>query len=121
MHPDAAGIIHSRVFPGCCLAVTALLDGDLAGVFWSLYNKGLANAEHQAFVETLAAAMRPKLSARKVSAGDATSRHARRDPTDRRDAVCTTDWDVDHAGDLAVSRRGPGAMRRSARGRVSHL
>jgi len=28
--------------------------------FWSALQQGLANAEHQAFVETLAAAMRPK-------------------------------------------------------------
>ena len=63
MHPDAAGVIHSRVFPGLRLAVTALLNGELASVLATL-QQGLATAEHQAFVETLAAAMRPKLSSK---------------------------------------------------------
>jgi Uma2 family endonuclease len=57
--PDTAGIIHSRVLPGLRLAVTALIDGDLAGVLAELH-KGLAAAEHQAFVDALAAARRPK-------------------------------------------------------------
>ena len=63
MHPDATGVIHSRVFPGLRLAVTALLNGELASVLATL-QQGLATAEHQAFVETLAAAMRPKLSSK---------------------------------------------------------
>jgi hypothetical protein len=56
---DAEGVIHSRVFPGLRLAVPALLSGDLAHVLAEL-QKGLASAEHQAFVETLTAAMRTK-------------------------------------------------------------
>jgi len=56
---DAAGMIHSRTFPGLRLAVPALLSGDLARVLAELQN-GLASAEHQAFVEALAEAMRTK-------------------------------------------------------------
>jgi Uma2 family endonuclease len=56
---DAAGLIHSRVFPGLWLAVPALLSGDLAYVLAEV-QKGLASAEHQAFVETLAAAVHTK-------------------------------------------------------------
>jgi Uma2 family endonuclease len=50
--PDAAGVVHSQVFPGLCLAVTALLDGDLTRVLAEL-QKGLETAEHAAFVERL--------------------------------------------------------------------
>ena len=56
---DAEGTIHSRTFPGLRLAVPALLSGELAHVLAEL-QKGLASAEHQAFVETLIAAMRTK-------------------------------------------------------------
>jgi Uma2 family endonuclease len=56
---DAEGMIHSRTFPGLCLAVAALLSCDLAHVLAEL-QKGLASAEHQAFVEALTAAMRTK-------------------------------------------------------------
>ena len=56
---DAEGVLHSRVFPGLRLAVPALLSGDLGHVLVEL-QKGLASAEHQAFVETLTAAMRTK-------------------------------------------------------------
>ena len=56
---DAAGMIHSHTFPGLCLAVPALLSGDLAHVLAELQN-GLASAEHQTFVEALAEAMRTK-------------------------------------------------------------
>ncbi|MBI5651988.1 MAG: Uma2 family endonuclease [Chloroflexi bacterium] len=49
---DADGIMNSQVFPGLRLAVTKLLDGDLAGVLAELQN-GLASAEHTAFVEQL--------------------------------------------------------------------
>ncbi len=57
--PDAEGMLHSRTFPGLRLAVPALLSGDLAHVLAAL-QQGLASAEHQAFVETLTAAMRTK-------------------------------------------------------------
>jgi Uma2 family endonuclease len=32
LQPDERGVIHSRVFPGLRLAVSLLLDGDIAGV-----------------------------------------------------------------------------------------
>jgi len=50
--PDEIGLIHSQVFPGLCLAVQALLDGDLAKVLAEL-QKGLTAPEHAAFVERL--------------------------------------------------------------------
>jgi len=53
------GVIHSRTFPDLRLAVPALLSSDLAYVLADL-QKGLASAEHQAFVEALTAAMRTK-------------------------------------------------------------
>jgi Uma2 family endonuclease len=56
---DAAGLIHSRVFPGLRLAVPALLSGDLAHVLAEV-QRGLASAEHRAFVEALTAAMHTK-------------------------------------------------------------
>ncbi len=57
--PDAEGMLHSRTFPGLRLAVPALLSGDLAHVLAAL-QQGLVSAEHQAFVEALAEAMRTK-------------------------------------------------------------
>ncbi len=51
--PDESGVIRSQVFPGLVLAVAALLEGDLAKVLAEL-QKGLATAEHAAFVERLA-------------------------------------------------------------------
>ncbi len=53
--PDAAGILHSRTFPGLRLALRALLDGDFTGVIAEL-GKGFATAEHAAFVAKLQAA-----------------------------------------------------------------
>ena len=50
--PDASGVVHSQVFPGLCLVVSALLEGDLAKVLAEL-QKGLGMAEHVAFVERL--------------------------------------------------------------------
>jgi len=50
--PDESGVVHSQVFPGLCLAVSALLEGDLATVLAEL-QKGLETAEHAAFVERL--------------------------------------------------------------------
>ena len=57
--PDAEGLIHSRAFPGLRLAVTALLNGDLAHVLAAL-QQGLASAEHQAFVDILTTARRDR-------------------------------------------------------------
>jgi Uma2 family endonuclease len=50
--PDASGIIHSQVFPGLCLAVDALLNGDLATVLSEL-QKCLGTPEHQALIGRL--------------------------------------------------------------------
>jgi Uma2 family endonuclease len=52
---NSAGVICSEVFPGLWLDKTALLSGDLAKVLASL-QPGLASAEHQQFVESLAQA-----------------------------------------------------------------
>jgi len=54
VEPGPDGVIRSQVFPGLCLAVESLLDGDLAGVLAEL-QKGLAAPEHVAFVERLRA------------------------------------------------------------------
>jgi Uma2 family endonuclease len=50
--PDESGMIHSQVFPGLCLAVQALLAGDLATVLAEL-QKGLETPVHAEFVERL--------------------------------------------------------------------
>jgi len=50
--PDESGVAHSQVFPGLCLAVEALLEGNLAKVLSEL-QKGLDSTEHAAFVERL--------------------------------------------------------------------
>lgn len=50
--PDESGLIHSQVFPGLCLAVQALLDGDLAKVL-AEQQKGFGTDEHTAFVARL--------------------------------------------------------------------
>lgn len=53
--PDSAdGLLKSEVFPGLWLDATALLNGDLAAVLAAL-QRGLASAEHAAFVAQLAA------------------------------------------------------------------
>lgn len=49
---DADGIVHSQVFPGLRLAVSALLAEDLASVLAEL-QKGIGTPEHAAFVERL--------------------------------------------------------------------
>ena len=53
LQPDAAGLIHSRVFPGLRLAEDAMLRGDLAAVLRELQH-GLGENVHQAFVARLA-------------------------------------------------------------------
>lgn len=50
--PDESGLIHSQVFPGLCLAVQALLDGDLAKVL-AEQQKSFGTATHTAFIERL--------------------------------------------------------------------
>ena len=52
LEPDAAGVVRSEVFPGLWLAVTAMLDGDLAGVLATL-QQGLNTPEHADFVQCL--------------------------------------------------------------------
>jgi hypothetical protein len=52
--PDAAGVFRSEVFPGLWLDAPALLRGDLAAV-QACIQKGIATAEHAAFVERLRA------------------------------------------------------------------
>jgi Uma2 family endonuclease len=49
---NADGIIHSRVFPGLCLAVEALLNNQMTQVLEAL-RLGLDSDEHSAFVEQL--------------------------------------------------------------------
>lgn len=49
---DESGVIKSKVFPGLWLAVSDLLNGDLAKVLAKL-NEGLAIEEHAKFIETL--------------------------------------------------------------------
>ena len=51
---DAAGVIESQRFPGLRLSVRALLTGNLAEVLAEL-QRGLASAEHKAFVKQLQA------------------------------------------------------------------
>lgn len=53
LEADEHGIIHSQVFPGLRLDVTALLKGDLASVLVEL-QKGLQSDAHAAFVHTIA-------------------------------------------------------------------
>ena len=55
LEPDAAGVLHSTVFPGLRLASEALLAGDLATVLTEL-QRGLGTDEHSAFVKRLGAA-----------------------------------------------------------------
>ena len=52
--PDAAGVLHSRTFPGLRLARRALLDGDFAAVL-AEQGKGLDTPEHTAFTAKLKA------------------------------------------------------------------
>ena len=46
--PDESGVIHSLAFPGLRLAVSALLEGNLAQVL-AVLQQGLATAEHIEF------------------------------------------------------------------------
>ena len=50
--PDESGIVHSEVFPGLSMAVSALLGGDLAKVLSEL-QKRLETNEHTVFVKRL--------------------------------------------------------------------
>jgi Uma2 family endonuclease len=50
--PDPEGLLHSEAFPGLWLDVTALLEGDVAGVLAAV-QRGLSSPEHNAFVARL--------------------------------------------------------------------
>lgn len=50
LQPDATGVIRSRTFPGLWLSVTALLQGDSAGVL-AVLQQGLQTAEHDLAVK----------------------------------------------------------------------
>ncbi len=52
LQPGEDGIIRSQVFPGLHLAVTALLEGDLATVLAEV-KRGTETEEHTAFIERL--------------------------------------------------------------------
>jgi hypothetical protein len=52
--PDAEGLLRSATFPGLWLDVTALLNGDVAGVLAAV-QRGLSSPEHNAFVARLQA------------------------------------------------------------------
>ena len=56
--PDAAGLVHSRVFPGLCLTVDAMLRGDLAAVLRE-QQRAVGGAAHAAFAARLAAESPP--------------------------------------------------------------
>lgn len=49
---DEAGVIRSKVFPGLWLAVSALLEGDMASVL-GVVQEGLKSPDHAAFVKRL--------------------------------------------------------------------
>ena len=51
--PDSEGIIHSQIFPGLRLAVSALLAGDMVKVLATL-QEGLGKGEHSEFLQRLA-------------------------------------------------------------------
>jgi Uma2 family endonuclease len=54
LSPDEHDIVNSKVFPGLCLNIPAMVDGDLATVLATLQG-ALGSAEHAAFVKRLAA------------------------------------------------------------------
>ena len=51
---DAAGIIHSRIFPGLALAVDPLLSGDMATVL-TVFQKSFESEAYKQFVKRLSA------------------------------------------------------------------
>lgn len=54
LEPNADGVVCSQVFPGLWLALSALLEGNLAEVL-AVLQKGLETSEHKEFVERLSA------------------------------------------------------------------
>jgi len=54
LEPNADGVICSQIFPGLWLAISALLEGNLAEVL-AVLQKGLETDEHQEFVQRLSA------------------------------------------------------------------
>ncbi|MBE9040726.1 Uma2 family endonuclease [Oscillatoriales cyanobacterium LEGE 11467] len=55
LQPDEMGIVRSEVFPGLWLAVTSLLEGDLARVL-AMVTEGVAGAAHEEFLQSLQSA-----------------------------------------------------------------
>ena len=53
--PDASGLLRSQVFPGLCLAMDALLRGELRAVL-KAQQRGLNDPTHAAFVKRLQSA-----------------------------------------------------------------
>lgn len=49
---DEQGIVHSRIFPGLWLAVSALLAGEMTTVL-TVLQQGIKSPEHQAFVQEI--------------------------------------------------------------------
>lgn len=56
LHPDAAGVIQSQIFPGLWLDQSALVAGDMQQVL-TVLQAGVNSVEHQAFVQQLAQAV----------------------------------------------------------------
>jgi Uma2 family endonuclease len=54
LQPDQDGVVKSQVFPGLWLAVSALLEGEMATVL-AVLQAGLSSPDHAEFVESLAA------------------------------------------------------------------
>lgn len=54
LEADGSGIMYSEIFPGLWLAVSALLDGDMATVLATV-QEGLNASEHSEFVKQLSA------------------------------------------------------------------
>lgn len=52
LEPDEAGIVRSQVFPGLCLAVSALIEGDMVKVL-AVLQDGLNSPKHTHFVQNL--------------------------------------------------------------------
>lgn len=50
--PDANGVIHREVFPGLCLPIGAVWQGDLSKML-AVLQVGLASAEHAEFIKFL--------------------------------------------------------------------
>lgn len=50
LQPDEKGVVKSRVFPGLCLAVSALLGGNMAQVL-AILQDGISSEEHRDYIQ----------------------------------------------------------------------